>query len=395
VSESLAERYGNADAEVTPEQEAAYLREQDMLRDADARERSANEQRVQDELNDELFAELTAAAAERRETNAQRGIAPGGSFYLDLPDQLPSIWGDDMAPLWVEGEGFMVTGPQGVGKTTIMQQLAHALAGLRADLLGWPVRPADGRVLYLAMDRPMQIARSGQRMVTERDRAALDAKMAVWRGPLPFSLTENPKALASWARDTIGATYIIADSYKDLAPDLSSESTGARINEAVQECLAEGIQWAGLHHNRKAQSDNKEPKELSDVYGSNWLTAGLGSVLGLWGAPGEALVKATHLKQPAESLGTFGIRHNHAAGSSTREDAPAKLSSTDERHFAILEAMAADPLAPWSSETVTSQFGVSQPTASRDLAALRKAGKIEKVNADAVTFQYLLIKGQV
>jgi hypothetical protein len=77
-------------------------------------------------------------------------------------------------------------------------------------------------------------------------------------------------------------TYVIVDSYQDLAPDLSSESTGARINEAVQECLAEGIQWAGLHHNRKAQSDNKE---LSYMYGSNWLTAGLGSVLGLRGAP--------------------------------------------------------------------------------------------------------------
>jgi hypothetical protein len=56
----------------------------------------------------------------------------------------------------------MISGPQGVGKTTILQQLVLGVVGLRDEVLGIPIKPVDDRpVLYLALDRPEQIARSG------------------------------------------------------------------------------------------------------------------------------------------------------------------------------------------------------------------------------------------
>lgn len=108
---------------------------------------------------DDLVPELAAAALERRRTNAQRGFVRGGDFALNQPEQLPVIWGSEDAPLAVEGEGFMIAGIQGVGKTTIGQQFALALTGQRDEVLGMPVTPT-GRVLYLALDRPAQISRS-------------------------------------------------------------------------------------------------------------------------------------------------------------------------------------------------------------------------------------------
>jgi hypothetical protein len=39
-----------------------------------------------------------------------------------------------------------------------------------------------------------------------------------------------------------------------------------------------------LHHNRKAQSTNKKPNKLADVYGSQYITSYATTVLGLWPA---------------------------------------------------------------------------------------------------------------
>jgi replicative DNA helicase len=78
--------------------------------------------------------------------------------------------------------------------------------------MGMAVRPAKGKVLYLAMDRPLQIAPSWRRMVSEADRELLAERATVWRGPLPFSLVSAPRHLAGWARDEHGAAVVVVDS---------------------------------------------------------------------------------------------------------------------------------------------------------------------------------------
>ncbi len=104
-------------------------------------------------------------------TGNRRGIADGGWIFED--SKVRVVWGNDDAPLAVEGEGLMLFGPQGVGKTTIAQQLVLALAGIRNKCLGLSVRPERGKVLYLAMDRPEQIKRSFRRMVSGHGRVSI------------------------------------------------------------------------------------------------------------------------------------------------------------------------------------------------------------------------------
>lgn len=99
------------------------------------------------------------------------------------------------------GEGLMIVGPQGVGKSTIAQQLWLARMKLRdTELLGFPVAADDRPILYLAMDRRAQIRRSLARMVDLDDpttRGRLSTQLIVWPGPSPLKANESPKAFTS------------------------------------------------------------------------------------------------------------------------------------------------------------------------------------------------------
>lgn len=243
-----------------------------------------------------------------------------GSTILDAPLLAESVWGQNHRCLWAKGEPFLIVGPDGVGKTTLAQRLALLRAGIRTgDMLGLAVQPDAHRVLYLACDRPSHAIRSFRRMVDDDDSELLAERLEIWKGPLPFDLGKNPEGLAALAK-AVGAGTIFLDSLKDVAADLSKEEVGARLNTAFQTCVADGIEIAGLHHQRKAQAGAGKPRHIADVYGSRWITAGAGSIIMLWGEPGDSVVDLDHLKQPSEQFGPVQIVHDHIAGITTLVD---------------------------------------------------------------------------
>jgi energy-coupling factor transporter ATP-binding protein EcfA2 len=251
----------------------------------------------------------------------------GATFILHEPDQVPANWGRSDQVLWAEGEGLLLVGPDGVGKTTIAQQLALARIGITHDFLGYQVTPARGKVLYIAADRPRQAARSFARMVDASRSSELEDMLVVWPGPLPFDPLKEPAGLADLAQ-SLEATDIFIDSLKDVALDLSTDETGSRLNIALQECVARNLELCALHHQRKEGrgKEGGKPNRLADVYGSRWLTAGMGSVLCVWGDAGDPIVDLYHLKQPAEDVGPLRLLHDHTAGSTKRE----KNTSSEE-----------------------------------------------------------------
>lgn len=255
-------------------------------------------------------------AAAQAELGAGRSV-DGWTFVTAASDIVAACWGQRDQVAWAQGEPLMIVGPDGVGKTSLGQQLALArLAG--GDLLGLPVARATGKVLYLAADRPSQAARSMRRMISPADEETLRDRLIVHRGPPPFDLVkDNIKTLTKWVQDH-GATDLIIDSLKDLAVKLSDDEVGSAIARAFQEAVASGLELTVLHHQRKQQQGGGAPKRLADVYGSRWLTACMGSVLCLWGEPGDLVVPLTHLKQPVEEIGPFNVLHDHAKGATTR-----------------------------------------------------------------------------
>jgi len=270
---------------------------------------------VAERVSAALDAEARLARSESAHEWADR-MTGGGGFILDVPDSPPAIWGDGDQVAWAEGEALMIVGPPGVGKTTLVGQLVAARMGIGdGRVLGLPVRPGTGRVLYLAMDRPPQIARALGRLFGPQDRAALDERLVVWKGPPPQDFARQPDLLAAMCEQA-GADTVIVDSLKDCVRKLSDDEAGGGYNTARQQALVAGVQVVELHHQRKAGGENKKPSKLDDVYGSVWLTAGAGSVILLWGEPGDPVVELLHLKQPAEPLGPWQICHDHTTGRS-------------------------------------------------------------------------------
>ncbi len=236
-------------------------------------------------------------------------MAPG-SRLLDEPAVPPSLWGRGSQVLASSGEATMIVGPDGVGKTTLAGVLLRAQLGLGPgpagqprEVLGYPVAllPPGKRVLYLAMDRPRQAKRSLARLFSPADRGALDGRLVLWEGPPPDDLAADPPLLAGMCR-AAGAAVCYVDSLKDAALGISEDRTGAAWNRARQLAISGGTELFELHHPRKATGDNPKPRNLEDVYGSRWLTAGAGSVIFLWGKPGDAVVELYHRKQPAGEI---------------------------------------------------------------------------------------------
>jgi replicative DNA helicase len=258
-----------------------------------------------------------AMLAEARRADIDRRLIRGDEFVLDLPAEIPAVWGGATGTVaWSVGEPLMLYGPDGVGKTSVAQQLALGRIGLRQRVLGMRVADDGLPVLYLALDRPAQAARSLARMVSGDDRDPLRERLIVWKGPLPFNVVEKPYALADFATAQ-GAGTVVIDSLKDVAAKLTDDEVGSVVNSAFQELVARHVELLVLHHPRKQQQGGAPPKKLQDVYGSRWLTAGMGSVFCLWGEAGDPVVELLHLKQPSEPIPDWKLLHDQERGVTT------------------------------------------------------------------------------
>ena len=52
-----------------------------------------------------------------------RAFKTGREFVLDAPTSVPALHGRDHEVLWSQGEPLLICSPQGVSKSTLMQQL--------------------------------------------------------------------------------------------------------------------------------------------------------------------------------------------------------------------------------------------------------------------------------
>jgi len=298
----------------------------------------------------------------------------GGDFILDTPADPSPIWGEGEEVLLADGEALIIAGPQGLGKTTLAQQLLLGRAGFTeySTLLGFPIQAGQGTALYLAMDRPRQAARSFRRMVGDSWRDELNDSVRVWQGPPPQDLARLPALLARLC-DQAGADTVVVDSLKDAAVGLNDDEVGAGYNRARQHAVTAGVQVIELHHIRKQQGGRAATPTIDDVYGSTWLPSGAGSVILLTGAPGDPIVNLHHIKQPAAEVGPLKIIHDHTSGRSN------VWQATD------LVVLAGQPGGLTALDAARALFDVSKPDANQKEKARRRLQALER-KGDLVVF---------
>ncbi|TFC06752.1 bifunctional DNA primase/polymerase [Cryobacterium mannosilyticum] len=244
-------------------------------------------------------------------------------MFGEIAEDVP-VWGDGDDLLWTEGGGLMIPSDQGLGKSFTAQQITLGRLGLGpGNLLGLTLhRLAEDKIIvYLALDRPRQIARSMARLFkTEAERAIARQRLRIWTKPVPVDVLGDTHAFADWLQDTFGSNIgdVIVDSVKDLTPaNLSNGEVGQALDMAWKECRARGMSTLLLHHERKTGNDDSRANRLpslDNIYGSVWLTSGMDSVLHIQGKQGANIVTYTHLKPIIELVDPIDAMHDQDKG---------------------------------------------------------------------------------
>ncbi|MEU6121855.1 DnaB-like helicase N-terminal domain-containing protein [Streptomyces sp. NPDC047123] len=278
-----------------------------------AQEPGADPEAIRSEVEAEMRAERERALASGQ-GRLNRFARDGWSFVKETGADAEPLWGTREKTVWASGESLMIVGAPGVGKTTLAHQVIFAHLGLQETALEMPVAPSR-RVLYLAMDRPKQIARAMDRLVFPTDEKILRERLVVWEGLLPATLDKEPDLLADLAAAHRADTIVI-DSLKDAVSTMVDDSLAVAFHNARMRALRNGVEVMELHHQRKATADAPRGQRpgLDQVYGSTWITAGAGSVLFVTGKAGDPAVTLHHLKTPTGEVGPLDVTHDHARG---------------------------------------------------------------------------------
>ncbi|MER6048983.1 DnaB-like helicase N-terminal domain-containing protein [Streptomyces sp. NPDC001793] len=326
--------------------------------------------------------DLVRAQRERSRTTAgsrlDRYMSDGWDFVTETGAPADPLWGTPEQTAWAKGESLMIVGPPGVGKTTLAHQVVLARLGVYEAVLDLPVAEGE-RVLYLALDRPPQIARALRRHLGPRDEPTLRDRLRVWSGPLPTTLDKEPHLLAELAAAHKADTVVI-DSLKDAVSRLTEDEAAIAYNNARQHALREGAQVLELHHQRKstAEAPRDQRPVLDRVYGSTWFVSGAGSVLFVAGEAGDPAVKIHHLKTPTGEIGPLPVIHNHERGTSYVEETLDPLALVRASPEGLTPRELASHL---TEEAKPSRADVEK--ARRKLDQLARAGHVERTQGSA------------
>jgi hypothetical protein len=201
----------------------------------------------------------------------------------------------------LQEQGYMLlTGPAGVGKTQFSLRVAINLA-LGRDFIDMKVeRPC--RILFWSlemghMDLKYFISTMAEDF-NDEELMLLEQNLIIAPVGEAFYL-DNAKGQQQFREivDSLNVDGVFIDSVgSTTSGSISDEGTVKTLmdfNDSLRQSL--GIFTWYIHHNRKAQGDNKKPNKLADVYGNQYLVNRATSVYCLW--PNNKSIEVIPLKK--------------------------------------------------------------------------------------------------
>lgn len=205
--------------------------------------------------------------------------------------------------LLAHGGAGLITGWPGAGKTTFSLQLA-AHAALGKDFLTWKNTGAC-KVLYLSLEMaapPLHLfVSSAQEDYTAKELKQLNKSLllAPFGVPLHVDKKEGYERLTQLL-EKHQPDVVFIDSLSMITPkDLTDEEAMKTLFDGLAVVRQEtGAAFVIIHHNRKKAADAQRSKgtELSDVYGSTYITAKVDFALNLAKMEEKNVVQMTTLK---------------------------------------------------------------------------------------------------
>lgn len=229
--------------------------------------------------------------------NEQPSLQDGGPIKRDVgrdsgPQKINEFIAHKFNVDWViygllHSQGLaIIASPPGVGKTQFSTNLLLSI-GCGKTFLDWVVtRPRKVLFLSLEMTQP-ELKQYLDKMLlefTEDEQALLEENVfLVSRQAFRLNSDKNQQVLLEWLDDIEPEGIFIDSLSRCVGGDLEKGEIDAVfdfLNREVRDkrnCFI----WF-VHHNRKANFNQKQPKKLEDLYGSQYIGAYASSVIGLW-----------------------------------------------------------------------------------------------------------------
>lgn len=190
--------------------------------------------------------------------------------------------------LEVGGFGMIASAP-GVGKTQLSLQLAAACA-LGTDFIGYKVAKPQ-KIVYFSLEMgPVSLRHLLETVIghySEQDLSVLQENLLIV--PLGESLPVMRNESLQFVKtvlDETQPTFVLFDSLAKLTGGKFDAEGSNKVNEFYASIRSRyGACVVVVHHNRKANGDNKRPTRLEDIYGEVFLTTDMTFVLTMWHDP--------------------------------------------------------------------------------------------------------------
>lgn len=184
-----------------------------------------------------------------------------------------------------KGGYMLMSGPSGIGKTQIaLDAAAHFTNGL--DFLERPVE--QSKVGFLSLEMGLTDLKyflmTLQAAYTPEQQEVMEEMLQIF--PVGEPLYMAKEAELNKLDQVIGDLKLgglIVDSLGDATDEDLSDQGFRKFFHRMSKLRAKHNCWMWfIHHNRKANGDNKKPNKLADVYGSQYITSQATSVFCLW-----------------------------------------------------------------------------------------------------------------
>lgn len=225
----------------------------------------------------------------------------------------------------------LFTGRPGVGKTQLSFQLAADIASSRTEFLGREVQATGEQVLYLSLEmNKYQLAHIAQ-PVFDRYPDLDQRKLAIYaKGEMLPLDQESGQAYLEALLEKLKPKVVFIDSLSHMASaELTSDTEMKTAFEFLQRARNQyDFGLIIVHHHRKKANDaqsKKRPNDLSDVYGSFYITAAVDFVLDLEERPEDTEEGTITLSE---------LKNRYAA-----IPAPVKVARSKKLHFEVVEDM--------------------------------------------------------
>lgn len=206
-------------------------------------------------------------------------------------------------PGLLQAQGYMLlTGPAGVGKTQFSLRAAICLA-LGQDFLGHSIAEPR-RILFFSLemghaDLKFFLSTMCQGMSTD-DLLMLEQNLLIAPLGEAFYLdqTKEQERFEGILRDFAPSGVFIDSVGSSSSGQVTDESTVKSLmdfNDKIRQRF--GVFTWFIHHNRKAQGDNKKPNKMADVYGNQYLVNRATSVYCLWPHGNSGAIEVLPLKK--------------------------------------------------------------------------------------------------